>query len=93
VGALIALANIILISVESNEPVFATCHLQVTIMYAVLIQDHTEDGRGFKELDLRVVRHAHAHRARVCYLENYERYFHATTCQRGLELPSLHVQS
>ena len=51
-GALTALANIILISVGSDEPIFATCCLQVTIMYAELIQDHIEDGRGFKELDL-----------------------------------------
>ena len=31
---------------------------------------------------LRVVRHAHHTVARICYLENYQRYFHATTCQR-----------
>jgi len=30
------LANIILISIGSDEPIFATCCLQVTIMHAVL---------------------------------------------------------
>ena len=46
-GTLTIFANIIL-SVGSDEPIFATCCLQVTIMHAVLIQDCIEDGRGFE---------------------------------------------
>ena len=50
-GTLTTLANIILISIGSDEPIFATCCLQVTILHAVLIQDVLRTG-GFKEFDL-----------------------------------------